>query len=288
MKQDIFPTADEQTGELLTTIGHEFGGPLTTIQGYATTLLRHEQHLTAQERQAFLHAISEATAQLRTLVERLLTLAQVENQGHTLTLAPVNLLALVHEAIAAGHDKQPHASFVVASPAGSAPWTEDSDEAASPHALILWGDAHLLRTMLDMVLENAVAYAEPDAQVEVSLEALDGTAAQAALRAPPGPGAAREVIVAAPVLPEHCLVALRVHDHGIGIAPEHLRLIFQRFYRVDTSLTRKVYGLGLGLALCQAIVQLHQGMLWLESAVGTGTTVTIMLPCDRLTCTANT
>ena|SRR5690348_7485770 len=139
MKQNVFQTADEHTAELLTTIGHEFRGPLTTIQGYATTLLRHEQHLTAEERQAFFHAICEATAQLRTLVEHLLTLTQVENPAYTLALAPVNLLGLVHEVIAAGHHRRPHIAFVVAPPVGSVPWTEDSEESASLQELILWG-----------------------------------------------------------------------------------------------------------------------------------------------------
>ena len=74
------------------------------------------------------------------------------------------------------------------------------------------------------------------------------------------------------------MLAIRVRDHGIGIEPVHLALIFRRFYRVDASLTREMNGLGLGLALCKAIVALHQGMLWVESAVGEGSTFSIVLP----------
>lgn len=77
------------------------------------------------------------------------------------------------------------------------------------------------------------------------------------------------------------LLLLRVRDHGIGIEPAHLALIFQRFYRVDSSLTRVANGLGLGLALCQEIVALHRGMLWVESAVGEGSTFSIVLPTER-------
>ena len=69
---EIFPA------EMLATVGHEFRGPLTTIQGYATTLLRHDQQLAPDERREFLHAISEASAHLGTLVNRFLELAQFE------------------------------------------------------------------------------------------------------------------------------------------------------------------------------------------------------------------
>ena len=74
------------------------------------------------------------------------------------------------------------------------------------------------------------------------------------------------------------LVEIGVRDHGRGIAPEELSAIFQRFYRGDTSLTRETNGLGLGLALCQAIVAQHRGMLWVESALGEGSTFHVVLP----------
>ncbi len=74
------------------------------------------------------------------------------------------------------------------------------------------------------------------------------------------------------------MLAIRVRDHGSGISPEHLALIFHRFYRVDTRLTREVNGLGLGLALCKAIVSLHRGMLQVESTIGEGSTFSLILP----------
>ena len=71
-----------------------------------------------------------------------------------------------------------------------------------------------------------------------------------------------------------------IQDHGIGIAEAHLEQIFQRFYRVDTSLTREVNGLGLGLAICKQIVTLHNGLLWAESEVGKGSTFHVLLPMN--------
>jgi signal transduction histidine kinase len=74
------------------------------------------------------------------------------------------------------------------------------------------------------------------------------------------------------------LVEIWVRDHGIGILGAHLEQIFQRFYSVDTSLTREVNGLGLGLAICKQIVELHHGMLWAESEVSKGSTFHVLLP----------
>jgi two-component system phosphate regulon sensor histidine kinase PhoR len=69
-----------------------------------------------------------------------------------------------------------------------------------------------------------------------------------------------------------------VRDKGIGIPPNHLERIFERFHRVDTRLIREVNGLGLGLAICKRIVELHHGTIWAESTPGEGSTFHIFLP----------
>lgn len=74
----------------------------------------------------------------------------------------------------------------------------------------------------------------------------------------------------------HILVTIR--DTGIGIAPEHLPRLGERFYRVDTSRTRPTGGTGLGLSICKGIAQAHGGTLTFASVVGSGTTVEVRLP----------
>lgn len=94
----------------------------------------------------------------------------------------------------------------------------------------------------------------------------------AAKYSPPG----RSIRVSARCAPDCCTV--EVVDSGIGLAPEHLELVFEKFFRVDNSNTARE-GLGLGLTIARNITQAHGGQLWLESSLGQGTTAFLQLPC---------
>jgi signal transduction histidine kinase len=69
-----------------------------------------------------------------------------------------------------------------------------------------------------------------------------------------------------------------VRDTGIGIAPEHLPHVFDRFYRVDQSRTRATGGAGLGLTIVKQLVEAHGGRVWAESTPGLGSTFSFTLP----------
>nr|WP_279390516.1 MULTISPECIES: ATP-binding protein [unclassified Staphylococcus] len=71
---------------------------------------------------------------------------------------------------------------------------------------------------------------------------------------------------------------LNVNDTGSGIAPEHLDLVFDRFYKVEASRTRGKQGTGLGLFICKMIIEEHGGTISVESKLGEGTTFVIKLP----------
>jgi hypothetical protein len=73
-------------------------------------------------------------------------------------------------------------------------------------------------------------------------------------------------------------VVVRVRDQGPGIPLEAQARLFQRFYRVDSSSTRKVGGTGLGLAIAKAIVEQHQGRIWVNSQPGEGSEFAFALP----------
>ncbi|HVY13332.1 MAG TPA: ATP-binding protein, partial [Alphaproteobacteria bacterium] len=77
-------------------------------------------------------------------------------------------------------------------------------------------------------------------------------------------------------------MVLAVIDTGIGIAPEHMHLVLAPFGQIESALSRKNQGTGLGLPLTKALTELHGGTLEIASEVGKGTTVTVTFPPDRV------
>jgi signal transduction histidine kinase len=114
--------------------------------------------------------------------------------------------------------------------------------------LHLTGDGERLRQVFANLIENAIKYTLAGGEVVVQVE---------------GRGDRMTVIVG---------------DTGVGIAPEHLPHLFERFYRVDSARTRTTGGFGLGLAIAQAIVQAHGGRIQVQSIVNQGTIFTVTLP----------
>lgn len=80
--------------------------------------------------------------------------------------------------------------------------------------------------------------------------------------------------------PREGLVVFRVIDTGMGIAPEHLPLVFEKFKQVGDTLTDKPKGTGLGLPISKQIVQHHDGHIWAESTPGAGSTFAFTLPAE--------
>ena len=71
----------------------------------------------------------------------------------------------------------------------------------------------------------------------------------------------------------------QVRDTGVGIAPDDLPRVFERFYKIDKA--RRSDGTGLGLAIAKHIVQAHGGTIWVESVPGEGATFSFTLPLDH-------
>ncbi len=114
--------------------------------------------------------------------------------------------------------------------------------------LPILGDVMSLRRLLDNLLSNAFKFTPAGGSVTVRLR------------------------------PDTGLAVLSVSDTGIGIAQDQLGRIFDRFYQVDGSATRRYGGVGLGLALVKQIVQAHQGQIAVTSELNAGATFTVRLP----------
>ncbi len=110
------------------------------------------------------------------------------------------------------------------------------------------GDSDRLRQLLFNLLDNAIKYTPPGGTIHVSAESPNGFA--------------RIVVV----------------DTGMGIPPEQLPHVFERFFRVDGSRRSQSAGAGRGLAICRSIAEAHGGRVQIDSAPARGTTVTLVLP----------
>jgi two-component system sensor histidine kinase BaeS len=124
-----------------------------------------------------------------------------------------------------------------------------------------------LENKLDVNLPNVSADKDRILQV---LTNLIGNALQYT------PAGGRVIITAARVKAE---ILISITDTGIGISPDHLPLIFNRFYRTDKSRARASGGSGIGLTIAQALVKAHRGRIWAESAgEGKGSSFNFTLP----------
>ncbi len=268
--------ADRLKSELLGTVSHELRSPLAAIKGYAATLLRHERRLAREERRDFLVAIDEASARLAIIIDRLLEMSQLGTGSVQLHRVPVDVVHVAREAITAAER---------AATRRSTPYHEFTlrvvnAEGRPTHAVPpLSADARRLREVLDNLLENAVKYSPDGGEVEVLLRSVPAGHTRAARHTAPS-AATPEGEPDAEAAPGRPALEICVRDTGVGIPDEHLGRIFERFHRVDMRLTREVDGLGLGLAICKRIVELHGGTIWAESRPGKGSTFHVLLPLE--------
>lgn len=115
--------------------------------------------------------------------------------------------------------------------------------------VIIMGDQDRIEQVIQNITENAIRYSPENSFIHVSLEKSKGNT---------------------------CTIAIK--DNGIGIPKKDLHRIGERFFRIDKARTRQYGGTGLGIAIVQKIVQLHEGHFYIESEEGVGTTVFIKLP----------
>jgi two-component system phosphate regulon sensor histidine kinase PhoR len=107
--------------------------------------------------------------------------------------------------------------------------------------IFVWADAEKIQQVLTNLIVNAIKYGHEDGTIEVSIEDLVKSK-----------------------------VIIRITDNGEGIAKEHIPRLFERFYRVDKSGSRKEGGSGLGLSIVKHIIEAHGEKIYVESVLGVG------------------
>ncbi|MEH6653240.1 ATP-binding protein [Loktanella salsilacus] len=227
--------------DFVANVSHELRTPLTALQGFIETL-RGAARNDAAARERFLGIMERESARMTQLVDDLLSLSRVEEGERQRPIQAIAIGALVAATLA---DLEP----VIAAAQVKVTLTDDTAGAS------VLGDTNQLRQVFGNLIENAVKYGGTGGTLTVT---LDAPAQHNALHAKG--------------------IAVHVQDRGPGIAQHHIPRLTERFYRVDTHRSRALGGTGLGLAIVKHIINRHRGRLLIKSALGQGTTFTVILP----------
>ena len=212
---------------------HELRTPVTSILSATETLTTAIQR-DPQVVGMFVEIIERNATRLHSLVEDLLDLSRAESREFDLHLGPIELGRAFFRVIELFRERAAKRNIRLL-------------QHVSPVGLEAVADEVALENVLSNLVDNAVKYAGPDAEVRLSA-AEDGDR-----------------------------VRVSVDDTGPGIEAEHLPRLFERFYRVDTGRSRELGGTGLGLSIVKHLVEVLGGQIQVESTPGEGTTFSFAL-----------
>lgn len=224
--------------EFLAKMSHELRTPLNAVIGYSQMLIEDAQDEGDAGATEDLGRILDAGQHLLKLVNEILDLSKIEAGKMQIDLQETALAELVNETAAE--------AVAAAVKNGNTILCKIDPNLGKPFC-----DAAKLRNVLAQLIDNAVKFTQ-DGTVELVAERLPGDPAD-------------ELVV-------------HVIDTGIGIAPDQIPSLFEKFTVADDSSTSKYGGTGLGLALSQRLCKLMGGEIFVESAVGKGSRFTIRIP----------
>lgn len=233
--------ASQMRRDFVANVSHELRTPLTALLGFVETL-KGAARDDPVARGRFLDIMDREAGRMARLVADLLSLSRVEEDERRRPMGDVELVGLIH-GVAATFEPVAAAAGVILR------------LHLLPEPLTVPGDSGQLRQVITNLIENAIKYGGNGKPVDIALTrvALEPTLRSDAVR-------------------------ISFADQGEGIAPHHLPRLTERFYRVDAHRSREVGGTGLGLAIVKHIINRHRGRLRIESALGQGSTFTVILP----------
>jgi signal transduction histidine kinase len=238
----------------LSVLWHELLSPLTVIKGYVSTLLELDYAITEDQKKQYLRGVESASNRVIRLLENLRDITRLEEAG-ALAMRPVSLVDLAAQIIAEVQSQTTrHVIKLVPT---------------HQHLPLVKVDPEKIQQVMSNLLGNAVKYSPEggDIEVDICLVRDEKELADLLRNSPPLkiPG-----------------IVVSIADSGIGIPEGELEHIFKRFYRVNSKLVRSTPGAGLGLYICQLIIEAHGGQIWARNRVRGGSILSFSLPLDSL------
>ncbi|MBQ3410136.1 PAS domain-containing protein [Candidatus Saccharibacteria bacterium] len=246
--RDITKEREEEGAqmEFISTASHEMRTPVASIEGYLGLALNPQTATIDDRARKYLEEAHASSKHLGKLFQDLLDTTKLDDGKLKVHMTPVEVSTLVRSIV------EGQVPAIAAKGLQYSFGSPDSRNGINIEQLSYASvDVDFLREVVNNLLENAIKYTPAGGAIWVNVRG-DGDR-----------------------------VLINVTDSGIGISPEDLKHIFQKFYRVDNSQTREIGGTGLGLYLVKQRVEAMGGTVWAESSFGDGSTFYISLP--RLT-----
>jgi len=226
---------DRLKNQFISNVNHELRTPLMSMRGYLVLARELGKRKDPEQQEYMLTRGVETVNHMEGIVESILAVRRIEATAAVMDLAPVN----IREAAIAAINLLDH---------GMAGNRERDVLLDMDDTLAVMADAENLVQVLLNLLSNACKYSEAGTSIEIRARSQSGAASIA------------RGITSTPT------VEIAVHDHGLGVPPEQIPLLFQRFVRLDRDIASPVPGTGLGLAICRAYIEAMGGKIWVESS----------------------
>jgi len=230
---------DRMKSDLLANVSHELRTPLTAIKGYTDYILERRLGAITEKQEKGLVVVQRNLERLSKTINALLDFSRMDVGRIALNLQPFPLGPLLDQIVTALRSELEKKGLKL---------TTDVERGLPP----VIADREKVSAVLENLIINALKFTPEGGRITVS----------ASRAGSPGRPSAK----------------IGVADTGVGIAPEQIAKIFNRFHQVDTSSTRRFGGVGLGLAIVKSILDAHGTAISVESEIGRGTTFSFVLP----------
>jgi signal transduction histidine kinase len=244
------PAYQPNNPELMLGLVQELRTPMTSISGYIDLLLAESAGILGEMQRKFLQRVSANVTRLDSMIDSLVNVTQLDTGSYRIEPRPINMVHLVEEAITNASIQFREKGLAV---------TLDLDDSMPPLA----ADEDSMKQVIGQLLTNAYLVSPPDGEIHV-------TVTRKPVRLTENSDA------------RSCLY-VSVQDSGGGIHPEDVQRVFARKYKADNPLIQGLGDTGVGMSIAKALVEAHQGRLWVESKSGAGSTFAFAIPLDLAT-----
>jgi signal transduction histidine kinase len=244
----------------LANMSHELRTPLNAVIGFSEVLIDKHFGELNENQEDYLNDILTSGRHLLSLVQDILDLSKVEAGKMELEIAEANIKGLLKGSLIMIKEKAMKHGIQV---------TVDAE--TIPDLLII--DERKVKQVVYNLLSNAVKFTPDGGSIQIRAEVIDRSWIQENV-----PDTFSEGIFSIMEDKHLSYGKISVIDTGIGIKSDSLKRVLEPFQQEDTSTSRRFGGTGLGLSMCKKLVELHKGMIWVDSVVDKGSTFSFVLP----------